>query len=217
MRLYVLAAIFSASSAFAAPFAVQLGEVKIGLDAPPGFADTTATGSPRFQELAESLTSASNRILLFAVSDADMRRFQVGDQLELRRYMIAVTSRSQERERVSEATFKQFATDALQALGKPPPADDYPKYLDSRPTGEMSMLAELKRERDLVSVLQGARSKSAWFRSSEYMLATTTLILVRGRALTLSVFTRYEDPADLEWIRVTTTRWIDDLKRLNPR
>ena len=47
---------------------MQVGESRIGLDAPPGFADTAFTGSPRLQELAESLTSASNRILLFAIS-----------------------------------------------------------------------------------------------------------------------------------------------------
>src|SRR4029450_8217966 len=57
------------SGALAAPFAVQVGEARIGVDAPPGFADTTFTGSPRLQELAEALTSPSNRILLFAISD----------------------------------------------------------------------------------------------------------------------------------------------------
>ena len=92
----------------AAPFAVQVGEARIGLDAPSGFADTQFTGSPRLQEFGESLTSASNRILLFALSDADLRRFMVGDQIELRRYMIAVTPRSMERDRVGEPAFKQF-------------------------------------------------------------------------------------------------------------
>jgi hypothetical protein len=42
-------------------------------------------------------------------------------------------------------------------------------------------------------------------------------MLVRGKVLSLSVFTRYEQPADLEWIRLTTARWIEDLKRLNAR
>ena len=101
-------------SARAAPFAVQVGEARIGLDAPPGFADTHFTGSPRLQELGESLTSASNRILLFALSDADLRRFMVGDQLELRRYMIAVTPRGMERERVGEPAFRQLIGESLQ-------------------------------------------------------------------------------------------------------
>ena len=47
----------------AAPFAVQVGEARVGLDAPAGFADTTFTASPRLQELSEALTPASNRIL----------------------------------------------------------------------------------------------------------------------------------------------------------
>ena len=33
----------------AAPFGIQLGDTRLGLDAPPGFADTGFTGSPRLQ------------------------------------------------------------------------------------------------------------------------------------------------------------------------
>ena len=100
----------------AAPFGIQLGDTRLGLDAPPGFADTGFTGSPRLQELAESLTSASNRILLFAISDADLRRFALGDTPEYRRYMIAVTPKGLERERVSPAAFGAFVRDSLAAL-----------------------------------------------------------------------------------------------------
>lgn len=216
MRLYLLAAILAASNAVAAPFAVQVGEARIGLDAPPGYADTTATGSPRLIELGEALTSASNRILLFAVSDADLRRFTLGEPLELRRYMAVVTPRALERERLTEATFKQLIADAVS--GAAPAATDYAKHLDGQPVGATALLAELRKEPDLISVLQGARTKAGgFFKSSEYILSTTTMMLVRGKALTLSMFTRYEEPADVEWIRSATVRWIDELKRLNSR
>jgi hypothetical protein len=67
-------------------------------------------------------------------------------------------------------------------------------------------------------VLQGARTKgSGFFERSKYMLSSTTLLLMRGKALSLSIYTQYDDPADLEWIRTTTTRWVDELKRLNTR
>ena len=202
----------------AAPFAVQVGEARIGLDAPSGFADTQFTGSPRLQELGESLTSASNRILLFALSDADLRRFMVGDQVELRRYMIAVTPRSMERDRVGEAAFKQFTGESMLGLGTPPAEKDLVKYLDSRQTGAVSLLQELRKDPDVLSILQGARSKGGgFFERSKYMLSSTTWMLVRGKALSLSVYTQYDEPADLEWIRVTTARWIDELKRLNSR
>jgi hypothetical protein len=214
---FVALAFFVVLAARAAPFAVPLGEAKIGLDAPPGFADTGFTGSPRLQELAEALTSASNRILLFAISDADLRRFMVGDPLELRRYMIVVTPRGLERERVSERAFNLFISDALRELGQPAGSADYPKYLDSRPTGAASLLAELRKDADVVSVLQGTRTKGGFFERSQYLLSTTTLMLLRGKALNLSVYTQYENPADLDWIRVTTARWIEELKRLNAR
>jgi hypothetical protein len=202
----------------AAPFAVQVGEVRIGLDAPPGFSDTSFTASPRLQEFGESLTSASNRILLFAISDADLRRFTVGDQLDLRRYMLVVTSKAMDRERVSESSFRVLVNDSLRELGQPPAGTDYVKVLDSRPPGEISLLAELRKDAEVASILQGARTKGAgFFAKSKYLLSTTTLLLVRGKALTVSVFTQYEDAADAEWIRVTTLRWIDELKRLNSR
>src|SRR5688572_19739985 len=120
MRILLLAALLSAGNAVAAPFAVQVGEAKIALDAPRGFSDTTFTGSPRLQELAESLTSASNRVLLFALSDDDLRRFTLGDQLELRRYMAAFTARSMERERMSEGEFKTLGQNLVRELGPLP-------------------------------------------------------------------------------------------------
>ena len=202
----------------AAPFAVQLGDARIGLDSPPGFSDTNFTGSPRLQELGEALTSASNRILLFAISDADLRRFTQGDPLELRRYMMVVTARGAERERMSEAAFKTFSSDALRGLGQPPADADFAKHLDSQPVGATSFLAELRKDADVVSVLQGTRTKAGGlFQRSAYMLSTTSLVLVRGKALNVSVYTHYDQPADAEWIRDTTVRWIEELKRLNPR
>ena len=42
-------------------------------------------------------------------------------------------------------------------------------------------------------------------------------VLLRGKGLNLTVFTMYESPADLDWIRNTTLRWIDELQRLNSR
>lgn len=209
-----------AASAQAAPFAVQLGETRIGLDAPPGFADTGFTGSPRLQELAEALTSASNRILLFAIADGDLRRFMVGDAPELRRYMIAVTPRGLERERVNQSTFNFFVGDALRELGPPvPTGKSFAEYLDSQPPGRASLLAELRRDPQVVSVLMGTRAppQGRFQEKPQYLVSTTSLMLLRGKALNLSVYGGYDSPADLDWIRAITVRWIDELQRLNTR
>src|SRR5436190_10786422 len=137
MRIVLLAAFLLVGSAVAAPFAVQLGDTRIGMDAPPGFADTGFTGSPRLQELAETLTPASNRILLFAISDADLRRFSQGDNPDLRRYMIAVTPKGLEQQRVTSAMFGSFVAASMRALGAPPGADvDLRSYLDWKPHGQ---------------------------------------------------------------------------------
>lgn len=209
-----------AATAAAAPFAVHVGEARIGMDAPPGFSDTGFTGSPRLQEIAEALTSPSNRILLFAITDGDLRKFMVGDPPEFRRYMLVATPKGLERERVTAAAFSQLVGDALQGLGAAaPPGKSFSEYLDDQPPGKANLLAELRREPDIVSVLQGTRlpSQGRFDERQQYVLSTTTLMLLRGKALNVSVYGPLEGPADVEWIRSITARWIGELQRLNNR
>jgi hypothetical protein len=203
--------------AAADPFAIQLGDARVALDAPPGFADTGFTGSPRLQEHAESLTSASNRVLLFAISDADLRRFMGGDQMELKRYMVIATPKNAERDSLGTGGFARLTDNSLRALGAAPPAGtDYPRHLDSQPAGRASLLAELTKTSTVVSVLQGTRLPPAKRNEPPtYVLSTNTLLLVRGKALSLAVFSGYETDQDVDWIRDVTVRWVDDLKRLN--
>lgn len=217
----ILAALLAAAAleCAAAPFALQLGDARIGLDAPPGFADTSFTGSPRLQDLAETLTSASNRILLFAISDADLRRFMAGDQMELKRYMLVAVPKGSEYDNLSAGAFARMAGDSLRDLGAAPPADtDAPRYLDKQPPGRAALLADLAKEPTVLSILQGTRLPPQHRNDPPtYVLSTTTLMLLRGKALNLAVYSAYETDLDLEWIRSVTARWIEDLKRLNAR
>ncbi len=210
-------------SCAAAPYSVRLGLEKIVLDAPAGFSDTTDLASPRLQDMAATLTSDSNRVLLFALSDSDLRRFTLGDQLEARRYMIAVTPRNIERERLGPDKFAALVAEAARALGQPLKAPDVFKFLDGQPVGRAHLLAELAREPTLLSVMQATRLPSlpgaSMFDASrpQYQVSTTSLLLLRDRALQLSVFSMFGGPADIEWLRTITQRWIDDIRRLNPR
>ena len=217
--LLLLAAALVIKGAVAAPFAVQLGDTRLALDAPPGFADVQATGSPRLLDLAEALTSASNRILLFALEDGDVRRFTVGDSLELRRYVIAVTPRELQSARVTLAAFRGLVADALRELGSLPAPDvELRPYLDAQ-KGRASLLGELRKDQDVVSVVQGARLPSPP-RSKDpprYLLSSTTLMLIRGKALNLAIYTSHNGPEDVEWLRAVTLRWIEELQHLNNR
>jgi hypothetical protein len=131
--------------------------------------------------------------------------------------MVAVTPRAMERERLSESAFKSIAGEVRRELGELPKGD-LQKFLEAQPPGTLSALAELRNEPGAVSILQGSRSKPAgFFERSKLQLSSTSVVLLRGKAITLSMYTLYEDPADLEWIRVTTGRWIDELRRLNSR
>jgi hypothetical protein len=187
--------------------------VRLGLDVPGGFTDSTPTGSPRLIELAESFTSASNRILVFALTDADMRRFNAGDSPELRQYLLVVTPRALEHQRTTVAEFDGYVRDMLRSLGNPPPDGDLIKYLEARQPGEGTYLGDLRREPEVVAILRGVRlppADSGLFsaKPSQYVLSSTTMILLRGKSLQLTVVTGYESKADVEWIRSTTLRWI---------
>ena len=208
----------------AAPFAVRLGLEKIALDALPGFSDTTELASPRLQDLAATLTAPSNRILLFALTDADLRRFTNGDQLDLkRRYLMAVTPKALERERVGAELFNALIADSLRDLGKAEQAADLAKFLESRPIGLANFLSELKKSPTAVSLLQATRlpplaGERIFDKATpQYLLFCTSFVLVRGKALILSVYTLFYEPADMDWLKVATQRWVDDLQRLNSR
>ena len=219
----ILACLLAALSlnCVAAPFTVRLGIEKIVLDAPPGFTDTTELASPRLQELSEALTAASNRILVFALSDGDVRKFTQGEMLDARRYMIAVTPKGLERERLSPTQLAAYITDSVQNLGKPVQAPDLIRYLETQPIGKASLVAELKREPAIVSVLQATRlpvlpGKRFWDSDTpQYLVFTTTIFVIRGKAIQLAVYSLYDTPADIDWLKLTTERWVDDLQRLN--
>jgi len=221
----ILAALLAALSlqCAAAPFTVRLGVEKIVLDAPPGFTDTTELASPRLQDLAETLTSASNRVLVFALSDSDVRLFTQGEMLVAKRYMIAVTPKGLERERLSPAQLAGYIADSLQNLGKPVVTKDIVRFLESEPIGKLHLIEEIKREPTMVSVLQATRHPELpgkrFFDSStpQYLFFTTTIFLVRGKAIQLKVYTLYESAADIEWLKTNTLRWLEELQRLNPR
>jgi len=210
-----------AGAAGAVPFVYQLGPERLVLETPPGFSDALSYASPRLNELAESLTSASNRILVFAIADSDARRFSTGERLQLRRYMIIATPKGLERERVSADDFARIVNDSLREVGTPVKETDYQKFLDKQEAGRGFLLSELRRDPAVVSVLQGAKlpddTRILDRRDYSQLLSTTTVILLRGKALNLAVFTGYAVPQDLEWLLDTTRRWVDELLRLNNR
>jgi hypothetical protein len=208
----------------AAPYAVRLGLEKIALDALPGFSDTTELASPRLQDLAATLGSASNRVLLFALTDADLRRFSNGDPLDpKRRYLLAATPRELEREAVGSELFRALVAESLRVPVQPVPVDGLVKFLETRPVGLANLIEKLRDEADAVSVLQATRLQplpgARMFDKDtpQYLVYTTTFVHLRSKALMLSVYTLFDGPADLEWLKLATRRWTDDLVRLNRR
>jgi hypothetical protein len=108
----------------------------------------------------------------------------------------------------------------MHELGNPPPAQtDVLKYLDARPHGKAALLGELRHDTTVVSLLQGTRlpDRPGFGSRPEYLLSTTTLLNLRGKALSISVYSDYESTDDLAWLKLTTARWIEDLQRLNVR
>jgi hypothetical protein len=201
----------------AAPFAVRLGSERMVLDAPPGFADTLDLASPRLRELAESLTSASNRILLFALTDADLRLFSQGDAPALQRYLLLATPRALERDSVGLSQFRDFSAEAVRSLGAAAQPADLLAFLNAQPIGRAVLLRELRREPLAVSQLIGTRLPPRYGDTPLYLLFTTTQLLLRGKVLSVSVYTGFDSAADAAWLLDMTQRWTDELQRLNTR
>lgn len=211
-----------ASAGIAAPYGVLLGPDRLLFDTPAGFSDTAAFGSPRLTEIAENLADPSSRVLVFALSDSDARRFSAGDALELRRYLLAVTPRVKEKERMSEGQFASLMEETARNLGTPPdPSLNWMQYLQGRPAGQAHLLVELNRDPQALSVLMGTMvpqpPPSMWRADKPpvFKLSTTTVTTLRGRALYLYAFSTFESPDDASWIKSITQRWVEELQRIN--
>ena len=135
--------------------------------------------------------------------------------------MIAVTPKGLEHTRVGSAQFAGLVSDALRDLGKPAAATDYVKFLESQPVGKANLLSELKNESTVFSILQATRlppmpAESFWSGTKvQYLFFTTTLLLVRGKALRLDVYALSERATEVDWLKATTERWAQELQRLN--
>jgi hypothetical protein len=200
----------------AAPFAVRLGEERVVLDAPIGFADTLELGSPRLAELAQALTSASNRILLFALTDGDLRRFSTGDTPELQRYLLVATPRALQRDSLGLSQFQSQIDAAERSLGESAAPGDVRALLAELPVGRTILLRTLRRTPLLYSTLSASRLPPRVDGEVEVLLYTTTLMLVRGKALSVGVYAALRS-ADEAWLVEVTQRWTDELQRLNSR
>lgn len=216
--LCMAVAVSACLPAAAAPFAVRLGGDRLVLDTPPGFSDAAVFSSPRLTELAESLTEASNRVLLFALADGDARRFGSGDELELRRYLVVVTPRATERRSVSDTEFAALLADSARDLA-PPPSEttDYMKYLKEKTPGTPYVLAVLRNDAQTLGILRGVMRplQGGWREKPVFHLSTVTMVLIAGKPLYISAFSTYDTPADLNWVRTVSGRWVEELRRLN--
>jgi hypothetical protein len=132
--------------------------------------------------------------------------------------MVVATPKEFERERVTAGTFSRLAAEMLSELAGPAGDADYAAFLDKQPAGKVALLTELARQQNMVSLLRGMRVPTVRPNDKpEYLLSTSTLLLLRGKAVTLSVYTAFDSPADIDWIRAVTARWVEDVKRLNGR
>ena len=146
-----------------------------------------------------------------------------GDRPEFKRYVVAGTAREFERQRATAEDFAQFVADALRGLGEAPPAgSDLRKLLGAAPEGKPMLLEFLRRDASVASYIQGTRlaspkrSWSDWDVQPVLVLVSTSLAMVRGRPVNLSITISLEDPADLEWLQLNTRRWLEQIQRLNP-
>ena len=72
----------------------------------------------------------------------------------------------------------------------------------------------LRREPLAVSLLMGSRLPPRYGDTPQLLLFTTTQLLLRGKVLTVSVYSGYNDAADAAWLRPHTRRLAVILHRM---
>ena len=85
------------------------------------------------------------------------------------------------------------------------------------PIQDVHGVRELRREPLTVSQLLGTRLQPRYGDTPQYLLFTTTQLLLRGKVLSVSAYTGYNDAADVAWLPDMTQRWTGELQRLNGR
>jgi len=83
---------------------------------------------------------------------------------------------------MSQQAFERYVSDGMRGMGKPIEGD-FTKVMEAQPPGQPALIAEVLRDPDAISLLRAVRLPPAegvlsWFKPSQYVMSSTTVILL---------------------------------------
>jgi len=211
---------------------VDVGGQSVYVPAPAGFHEISRL-SPETRKLAETFTPPDNRLLAVFVSESDLGRIMKGETPKAERYMFLQVYRRLENSGISGTQFSQLVGQVKQqqdtilekakdevgplvdkASGKF--ADDYGISLKLK-IGDLVPLGFFMEKSDAAGFASfGKIQGDADGQQLDSLLVSgISYVRVKGKLLYAYVYGKYETPKDLDWVRTTSTNWVDQILAAN--
>jgi hypothetical protein len=205
---------------------VALGDATLHLVAPYGYSELK--GSPQQRRALESLTPAAHRLLAVFVAAGDLDNLTQGHQITGERFMAVEVQRRNETSDVSieafarlrdqlgkqqNTAFTEGQRPAERLLNKAFEQKDF--TIDISGTTPLGVFDETPHSISVASLarFQVTRASRA---SDNVMALSANALLASNRIIVAYVETSYESPADVEWLKSTSKRWVRRLIEANP-
>ncbi len=205
-----------------------IGGVKIHVNPPAGFHEI-GTLSAETRRIMESFTPPMNRLLGVFVSETDLVKLMKDEAPDMKRYMMVQTNRQLEERMVSSEDFQQLSAQVREQqftlmekhrgdIDKlvDQAAENFSRELDSTfeiKVGEQVPLGIITDQPGSIGIgFLGKYQIEAEGQLIETVVASgITYALFNNKLLYMYVYSSYESPEDIEWVKTRTREWIEGL------
>lgn len=193
---------------------IEVGGVKIDVQAPIGFHEISSL-SPETRNLAETMTPPSNRLLAIFVSEDDLGRIMKGEAPEFGRYMLLQVFRELENTNISNGQFRQLVAQIKEQQNTLLPKEY--ELSQKMKIGEQVPLGVFFEQSNAIGFTSLVKYQAeAEGEKLDYVVAGgTSFIRVKQKVLYAYVYGTYENQDDLNWVRSKSREWVNSLLTFN--
>lgn len=218
------------------PTKVSVSGVSIVLPTPDGFTEPSKS-APILHSRAEQLTAQPMRLLAVHVTDSDVRATRIGSAPTFKRYFMTTVLRSKEADVLDSNAFA--AVKAQVSRGQP--EDAFRKTIDgvrehvgevarnvgnesghpqlAMKIGEVRQMGVFGETDSSISTLvaSGVAATNGQRDYSAIMAQATSFVLLQGKVVMFTAYSKVESDADYAWLRSQSAAWIQSALLANPK
>ena len=192
---------------------IEVGGVKIDVQAPIGFHEISSL-SPETRNLAETMTPPSNRLLAIFVSEDDLGRIMKGEVPKFGRYMLLQVFRELENTNISNGQFRQLVAQIKAQQNTLPKEYELSQKMKIGEHVPLGVFFEQSNAIGFASLVK--YQAEAEGEKLDYVVAGgTSFIRVKQKVLYAYVYGTYENQDDLNWVRSKSREWVNSLLTFN--